>query len=419
MSNYIPEKSSDFGLSSFELRPESLDFVKNPYPDFAFLQDHDPIHWSPRLKAWVLTRYAQVREVAQNPEMSSNRLRPFFANMPGEEAQRISQIIRYLSLWMVFNDAPDHARLRRLITQVFNAKRMIGMQADIQHIIDYLIDSLDGHREFDLIKDFASPLPALVIMRLLGVRESYLPLVKKRSDEMALFIGSSRGTPEKYTIAEKATQEMAQFFKDIICERRSKPETDLISELIAIDQGGDKLNDDELVATCILLLFAGHETTTNHIGNGMLSLLKFPHERAKLQTNPALAERAVEELLRYDGPSGAQVRIVSQDGHLSTELGTHQLEAGQRVFLMLNAANRDPRAYADPDQLQIGRKGPPHLTFGAGKHVCLGFPLARLEGRLAFNALLSRFPLMELIDHEPPWIHSLVFRGVERLLVKV
>jgi cytochrome P450 len=401
--------------STFEFRPDMVDFVNDPYPSFQYLRENDPVHWSPRLKSWVLTRYAEVREVAIASDLSSNRLRPFFSAMPSEESQKIGEIIRYLSLWMVFNDAPDHARLRRLTTKVFTHGRMLGMRATIEELIDHLLNKVEGREQIDLVADFAGPLPALVIMRVLGVELEHLSLIKQLSDDMALFIGSSRGSPEKYAIAEKATRSMAEFFRTLIAERRKNPGSDLISELIAVEDQGDHLSDDELIATCILLLFAGHETTTNHLSNGMLSLLNFPEQMQRLRDDPKLAELAVEELLRYDGPSGAQVRIVTRE----TKLLDKTLEPGQRIFLMLNAANRDPRAYKNPDQLLIGRKGPPHLTFGTGKHLCVGFPLARLEGQLSFPALLKRFPKIKLLEPNPPWIHSLVFRGVQRLPVQV
>jgi cytochrome P450 len=410
-----PSSSTSGSSGSFEFRPDSVEFVNDPYPSFRYLQEHEPVYWSERLKSWVLTRYAEVRDVAIASDMSSNRLRPFFAALPSEEAQKIGEIIRYLSLWMVFNDAPDHTRLRRLTTKVFTHGRMLGMRATIEELIEHLLCKLDGRENIDLVADFAGPLPALVIMRVLGVDIEHLSLIKRLSDDMALFIGSSRGSPEKYAIAERATREMALFFRQLIAERRRKPGSDLISELISVEDQGEHLSEDELIATCILLLFAGHETTTNHLANGMLSLLKFPEQMQRLRDDPGLAERAVEELLRYDGPSGAQVRIVTQE----TSLAGKTLQPGQRIFLMLNAANRDPRAYKDPDLLLIGRKGPPHLTFGTGRHLCVGFPLARLEGQLSFPALLKRFPKIELLEQTPPWIHSLVFRGVQRLPVKV
>ena len=403
--------------STIDWQPEDPATLADPYALFSRMRDEDPCHWSPRLRSWVLTRYDDVRAVCLDKErLSSDRLRPYFASLPGPEAERIACIVRYLSQWMVFQDPPDHTRLRRLIGRVFHARSMQAMRPQVQEIAQWLLQRLDGRERIDLIADYAGPLPCLVIMALLGVPREDLAEVKRMSDEMALFIGSSRTSPEKYDTAEAATHEMAGFFRELIEDRRRTPRADLMSELVHLrDDDGDCLTDDELVATCILLLFAGHETTTNHIANGMLALMRFPDQMALLRADPGLANDAVEELLRYDGPSGAQVRIVSQ----THELHGKTLEAGQRVFIMLNAANRDPRAYPDPDRVDLHRDGPPHLSFGFGIHICLGFPLARTEGQVAFPALLARYREIEPMTLSPTWINSLVFRGMTSLPVRV
>jgi len=398
-----------------DYRPEDPAILANPFPLYRRLQDEDPAHWSPRLKAWVLTRYEDVKRVCLDREMSSDRLRPFFAALPGPEAARIADIVRFLSLWMVFRDPPEHTRLRRLTGKVFNLKSMHAMRDNVVALTAWLLGKIGERREFDFIAEFAGPLPALVIMDMLGVPREELARVRRLSDDMALFIGSARSSPEKYAVAEAATHEMAEFFRGLIVARRAQPRADLLSELVLLDDEGDRLSDDELVATCILLLFAGHETTTNHIANAMLALIRFPDEAQKLRHDPSLAAAAVEELLRYDGPSGAQVRIVQ----VEHELHAKRLKRGDRVFLLLNAANRDPRAYRDPDRLLIGRDGPPHLSFGFGLHICLGFPLARLEGQIALPALLARWRGIELGAERLEWLNSMVFRGVKAMPVRV
>jgi cytochrome P450 len=349
--------------------------------------------------------------------MSSDRLRPFFATLPSEEAARIADIIRYLSLWMVFRDPPEHTRLRRLTSKVFHVKSMHAMRPAVERITAYLLDQIGARSEVDFIADFAGPLPALVIMAMLGVPQGELVRVKRMSDDMALFIGSSRTSPEKYDTAQAATREMAAFFRGLIDARRRAPQRDLITELVHLRDGDDRLTEDELVATCILLLFAGHETTTNHIANGLLSLLRFPAEMSRLRADPSLAPAAVEELLRYDGPSGAQVRIV----RIEQPLHGRTLKSGDRVFVQLNAANRDPRAYDDPHRLDLARNGVPHLTFGFGMHICLGFPLARLEGQIALPAVLQRWPRVELATDPArlEWLNSMVFRGMKALPLRV
>lgn len=400
---------------SIDYRPDDPAFLADPFPLFRRMQDEDPCHWSPRLKAWVLTRYEDVRRVCVDREMSSDRLRPFFAALPPPQAQRIADIVRYLSLWMVFRDPPEHTRLRRLTSKVFHVKSMHAMRPRIEDLMRRLFEAIGARREFDFIGEFAGPLPALVIMDMLGVPPSELARVKRLSDDMALFIGSSRMASDKYDIAQAATREMAQYFRDMIADRRRQANADLLSELVHLEDEGERLSDDELVATCILLLFAGHETTTNHIANGLHALMHFPGQADRLRAEPALAAAAVEELLRYDGPNGAQVRIVQQEQVLHGKT----LKPGERVFILLNAANRDPRVYADPDRVEFGRDGPPHLAFGFGLHICLGFPLARLEGQLALPAVLSRWRGLELAGARLEWLNSMVFRGMKSMPVRV
>jgi len=401
------------GTEAIDFRPDAPAFLADPFPIYRRLRAEDPVHWSPRLKSWVLTRYDDVRQVLLDREVSSDRMRPFFAALPGPEAARIGDIMRYLSTWMVFRDPPEHTRLRRLTSKVFNLQSMNAMRPSVEALIEWLFERVGDRKQIDFIADFAGPLPALVIMAMLGVPKEELAKVKRMSDDMALFIGSSRMSPEKYDIAERATQEMAGFFRELIQARRRQPEADLLSQLVALDDNGDRLTEDELVATCILLLFAGHETTTNHIANAMLALLKFPDQMAALRADPELSARAVEELLRYDGPSGAQVRVVK----VEQELRGKRLKPGDRVFLMLNAANRDPEAYEEPERLLLARGGPAHLTFGFGMHICLGFPLARLEGQIAVPAVLRHWQRIELAApvERIEWLNSMVFRGMASL----
>jgi cytochrome P450 len=399
---------------TLDYRPDDPQVLADPFPLYGRMQDEDPCHWSPRLKAWVLTRYEDVRNVCLDREMSSDRLRPYFATLPPEETHRIAEIMKYLSLWMVFRDPPEHTRLRRLTSKVFHVKSMHAMRPRIEALLRWLMECIGERGRFDFVGDFAGPLPALVIMDMLGVPRAELARVKRLSDDMALFIGSSRMAGEKYAIAEAATREMAAFFRGMIAARRARPQPDLLSELVALEDHGDRLSEDELVASCILLLFAGHETTTNHLANGLLALLRFPGEMARLRADPALAPAAVEELLRYDGPSNAQVRIVQREH----ELHGKRLRPGERVFILLSAANRDPRAYADPDRVDLARDGPPHLAFGFGAHICLGFPLARLEGQIALPAVLARWPQLELDGEPPQWLNSMVFRGMTSMPVR-
>ena len=397
-------------MPAIDYKPNDPALLADPFPLYRRLRDEDPAHWSTRLKAWVLTRYDDVKRVCLDMSMSSDRLRPFFATLPPPEAKRVEELARYLTLWMVFRDPPEHTRLRRLAAKVFHVRSINALRPNIEATTRWLLEAIGERERFDFIADFAGPLPALVIIDMLGAPREELGRLKHLSDEMSLFIGSARDAPEKYARAAAATREMAGIFRELILARRAAPQRDLLSELVALDDGGDRLSDDELVATCILLLFAGHETTTHHLANGLRALLQFPDQLEALRSNAALAPAAVEELLRYDGPIGAQVRIV-QEPH---ELHGRQLKVGERVFLLMNAANRDPRAYDDPDRVDLKRSGVPHLTFGFGAHICLGFPLARLEGQIALPAVLARWKHFEMVS-EPKYLDSMVLRGMQAM----
>jgi hypothetical protein len=390
--------------------------LADPFPTYQRMRDEEPAYWSAQLKAWVLTRYDDVKRVCLDTErMSSDRLRPFFGTLPSAEAARMAELIRILTLWMVFRDPPVHTRLRRLASRVFHVRSIHALRPNVEALTAWLLERIGERREFDFIAEFAGPLPALVIMDMLGVPRDELPRLKRLSDEMALFIGSARATPDKYARAEAGTHEMADLFRSLIKERRASRRADLLSELVHLEEEGDRLSEDELVAMCVLLLFAGHETTTHHITNGLAALLRFPGELDKLRNNPALAPAAVEELLRYDGPIGAQVRIVREP---QTFHG-REFKTGDRVFLMMNAANRDERAYPNPDRVDLDRSGPAHLTFGFGQHICLGFPLARLEGQIAIPAVLARWRQIEALPGPIEWMDSMVLRGMNAFPIRV
>jgi cytochrome P450 len=395
--------------------PSRVETLSDPFSAYRRLRDEDPAHWSPHLKSWVLTRYDDVKRVCLDSRMSSDRLRPFFATLPGAEAARMTELIRILTLWMVFRDPPEHTRLRRLASRVFHVRSVNALRPNIEGLTAWLLERIGEQDRFDFITEFAGPLPALVIMDMLGVPRGELARLKHLSDEMALFIGSARETAGKYDRAEAATREMAELFRALIAERRKAAQADLLSELVYLDDGGDRLSDDELVAMCVLLLFAGHETTTHHITNGLAALMRFPSEMGKLRRNPALAPAAVEELLRYDGPIGAQVRIAQEPQEFHGRI----INPGERVFLMMNAANRDERAYPDPDRVDLQRHGVPHLTFGFGAHICLGFPLARLEGQIALPAMLARWREIEPAAERFEWMDSMVLRGMKAFPIRV
>ena len=401
-------------MAALHFNPADPATNADPFPIFRRLQDEDPVHWSDPVRGWVVTRYDDVRAIALDRAMSADRVRPFLDVLPGEEQRRLADLGRYLTLWAVFKDAPDHTRLRGLTNRAFTPRAVEALRPNIERIVNDLLDAIVERRNADLIADFAYPLPASVIMDMLGVPRSDLGVMKVWSDDIALFVGIARATPDKYAKAQAGTREMAAYFRRLVAERRKAPREDMISALIAAEEAEARLTEDEIVASCILLLFAGHETTANLIGNGVLAFLRHPAELAKLRARPELAADAVEECLRYDGPSGALARVVA----VAHEMGGRQLKAGERVYAWMNAANRDPRRFSDPDRFDIARPDNRHLTFGHGAHFCLGAPLARLEAQIAFPRLFDRLQGLELTTDKFEWMDSLILRGVKKLPVR-
>ena len=388
---------------------------RDPFPLYARLQDEDPVHWSPALRAWVLTRYDDVRQMMLSDTMSPDRLRPFYAQLQGERRELLAEVMRYMSLWMVFRDPPEHTRLRRLVGTVFNLKALESLDGAVTRVVDHLLDALPTDRAIDWAHDVAMPLPAFVIMDMLKIPYAAYPELKQASDELRAFIGGARADGNRYSRARNGAERLANFFRALIAERRAAPGDDFVSRMIAARDDEGRLSEDELVATCMLVLFAGHETTTHLLGNAVHALLDHPDQLQRLRSDPALIDSAVEEFLRYDGPSNAIARVVK----VNHEIEGRQLKAGDRVFGFANAANRDPRAFAEPQGLDLGRSPNRHLTFGFGLHFCMGAPLARLEAKRCIGRLVERFPRIERAAGSPDWIDALAMRGVATLPVQL
>ncbi|MCW0232928.1 MAG: cytochrome P450 [Ferrovibrio sp.] len=391
--------------------------IADPYPALARLRETDPVHWDARLGGWLLTRYDDIRRSLRDPRLSSDRMRPFFAHLPEKTRDGMADLGAHMALWAVFNDPPDHTRLRGLMNRAFTTSAVAALRPKVATIVDGLVDTLLQEPETDFIARFAYPLPATVIALLIGVPLEDVELLKQWSDDLGSFVLASRLSADKYSRANAAIREMNAYFGDLAEARRRNPTDDVASAMVAAQQRGDFLNRDELVAACVLLLFAGHETTTHLLGNGMLALLRHPAQMQALRAgrgNEEQVSAAVEEMLRWDGPSLAQVRVVAAE----YELGGKVMQPGDRVFQMLAAANRDPETFVDPDRFDIARADSNrHLTFGFGIHFCLGAPLARLEGQVAFPILLER--LRDIALAAPPdWSDSIVVRGLNGLQIR-
>lgn len=384
---------------------------RNPFPLYEALQKHDPVHWSDSLRCWIITRYDDVRQVAMSQSMSSDRLQPFYAALKDERRDILSGVMRYLSLWLVFKSPPEHTRLRKLMNTVFTPKLIAAMEPQISATVDHILECLEPGAEIDFMKDVAVLLPAYVILDMLGVPRTDFPAIKVWSDDLRLFIGTAKGEGDKYRRAREGADRMSEYFRKVIQQRRDTPGTDVISLMVAARDESGTLSEDELVATCMLILFGGHETTTNLLGSAVIALLDHPEQLQHLRDDPTLITTAVEEFLRYDGPSNSIARVVASEH----ELGGKSLREGDRVFAMINAANRDPRRFDRPHDLNLERQPNRHLTFGQGLHFCLGAPLARLEAKVCIGKIVARFPHMRYSGGQVDWIDALVMRGPTQL----
>ena len=391
--------------------PRNPDVIDDPIPVLTELQRTDPVHWSERLNGWVVTGYDDARAILTDDHISADRLTPFYEHQPQAMQQRISELIRYLNTWVAFKDPPEHTRLRTLMNKVFTRAAVRELRPAIESAVDRLLADMQGLDDVDLIEAFAYPLPAAVIMDMLDLPHEDTEALKDWSNKMQLFIGSATTSSDKYALAERGAIEMAEYFRNVIIERENNLGSDMISKLLGIRQDGEALTEDEVIGTSMLFLFGGHETTTNLIGNGVRAFLSNPEQLARLREQPELIRDAVEEVLRYDGPTGATVRVVKRDH----ELHGRKMSKGERVFVMINAANHDDRIFDNPAAFRIDRTPNPHLTFNYGAHFCLGAPLARLEGEIAFTRLFERFPNMRLTADRYRYMDTLVMRGMRSM----
>tara|TARA_A100000164_G_scaffold1898_1_gene1618 strand:+ start:154 stop:1077 length:924 start_codon:yes stop_codon:yes gene_type:complete len=306
--------------------------------------------------------------------------------------------------------------MRKIMMVAFTRKSITEMRPKITAITDATLSKMKNINEINLVDHYASPIPALTIMHLLGVPINMLGEFKSWSDDMSKFIGGSRNDKDKYEKASRGCRKMVAFFREIIAERQKNPSEGFLMDLINATVENDKFSDDELIATCMLILFAGHETTTNLISNGILTLIKNPPELKKLLKNPDLLNLTIEEIMRFDGPTNSLVRNVERDH----ELHNKKLKKGDRVFAMVSSANRDENIFSEPDIFKIDRSPNRHLTFGFGPHLCIGAALAREEGRIAINNFFDHYPKTKLkAENSYEWIDAMVPRGLKKLDVKL
>ena len=384
---------------------------RNPYAHYRALRERDPFHRSRPAAGWVLTRYRDVLRVLRDASFSSDernwrryrrvRARGERAGIPDPYDEQRASMLRL--------DPPDHTRLRSLVSKAFTPRAVQRMRARVEGIVKELLDPLGASGEMELVRDFAAPLPVIVIAEMLGVPPEDRERFRHWSDEAVQLLGDT--SLEERQRAVRAVGELRDYFAAVIDARRGAPRNDLISDLVAAEEAGDKLSTPELLGTLSLLLVAGNETTTNLIANGLLALLEHPDQLEALRRAPDRMPNAVEELLRYDSPVQLTSRIALED----RDFEGHPIRRGQQLVLLLGAANRDPEEFPEPDRLDLARENVRHLSFGYGIHHCLGAQLARLEGQLALQALLERFPRLRRTGGEVEWRENIVLRGPRAL----
>jgi len=385
-------------------------YHQQPVDTYNRLRDQDPVHYSELINAWVFSRYEDCDVILRDHKRFSNDSR----NADDPANDRAASLNEARSILAA--DPPDHTRMRSLVSKAFTPKAIEALRPRIEAIVDDLLDQVDdrvsgGERHVDMLEALAVPLPITVIAEMLGVPPADLPRFKAWSDRVARTLEPTI-TEDEARIATQANAELGDYFEGIIEQRRIEPRDDLISRLIEAEDEGDKLSHAELLVTLRLILIAGNETTTNLIGNGLLTLLKHPEQLERLRREPELMESAVDELLRYDSAVQTDGRTALED----IDWDGHQIKKGQQVILLLGAGNHDPAEFDRPEQLDIARGSKRHLSFGRGIHHCLGAPLARMEGQIAFQRLFDRHETIRLAG-DPRFKDHIVLRGVEALPV--
>ncbi|MDQ4005376.1 MAG: cytochrome P450 [Actinomycetota bacterium] len=395
--------------------PHDLGFIANPYPAYAELRARGRIHYHEGTNQWIVPHHADVGALLRDRRFG----RTYLHLSSHQEMGRPEDVPEAAAFWKLIRDGildmepPDHTRVRRLVAKAFTPRFVEGLRTRIRSMTEGLADRLEDLGEGDLIATVAEPLPVNVIAELLGIPEGDRHHLRPWSADICRMYELDP-TEEDATVASRAAVEFSDYLRALIRERRAAPTEDLIGELVQVLEEGERLTEDEMIGTCVLLLNAGHEATVNVTGNGWWSLFRNPEQLARLRAEPSLAPTAIEELMRYDTPLQMFERWVLDD----VEIAGTRVPRGQELALLFGSANRDPAVFDRPDELDVQRSPNPHMSFGAGVHFCLGAPLARLELGISFGTLLRRFPRMELVA-EPEWKPNYIIRGLKELRVRV
>ena len=400
------EETNDEKLSLLRtLNPEAL---ADPHALYRALREYDPVHWDPYMHAWVVTSYPEVISVITN--YSSDRTPPvdYLDRLGLSFMKPFSEMMQRQ---MLFMDAPQHSRLRDLCSMAFTPRKVEELRRVIRSIADELIDKVVPCGRLDLIADFAAPLPAIMTAKLMGVPVEDHRQLGVWANDIAEVHGNFQHHPDRVREIVQSLQDMKTYLVDRMQELRKRPDNGLIYSLMTAEVDGQRLTDEEVIASTVVTIIGGHETTTNLIASGFLTLLRNPDSFEQLRSHPEIIASAVEELLRYESPVQHTARIAPAD----TDLGGKTIRKGAKVVAVLAAANRDPSRFSDPDRLDLLRPDNRHVAFGWAAHFCFGAPLARMEGQIAFNVLLRRLPRPAVLDKIVDWRSNAGLRGLTML----
>jgi cytochrome P450 len=387
------------------------DVLADPYPLYAQLRQESPVLWDRFLHAWVLTRYDDVVEVLGR---FGAECTPSPDRLAELGMQRLAPVAEIMVKQMLFMDSPQHRRVRGLASHAFTARRVEKLRDHIRNIADGLIDRVVAYGEMDLMSDFAGPLPAIVSAEMLGLPTQDHEQLKEWSQTFAQILGNFQNNPDGIDEVLNATSDMTEYLQRALTQNSDAPTVGLIGLLSKARVQGDRLTQEEVIANTIITMVGAMETTTNLIGNGLVTLLQNPSALEQLRCDPSMMPGAIEELLRFESPSQQTTRIAPED----LVLGGQEIEQGQSVIAVMGAANRDPARFADPDRLDLTRQDNRHLAFGWGPHFCFGAPLGRIEAQIAFETLLTRLPALELGGGPLQWRANLKLRGLEKLPIR-
>jgi len=402
------DRSADPDLSLYHRLDPAV--LADPYPLYHRLRREDPVHWDSYLHAWVVTRYPDAQRVLQ--QFVATRM-PTPEQLTAVDLDELNPIARVMVRQMLFLDPPNHTRIRALAAGVFTPARVERLRLHVQEIVDGMIDAVAAKGRMDVIADLAAPLPATVTIELMGVPVADRDRLKDLSIAFSEMLGNFQHNPGRINPMLETVEELTSYYRARLHEQETQPREGVVQALMNATIDGDRLSEEEVIANSILTMVGGLETTTNLIGNGLLSLLRNPGELERLLADPSLLPSAVEEMLRFESPIQHTARLAPE----ALEMGGKRIRERDAVIAVIGAANHDPDRFPEPDRLDLGRQDNRHLAFGWGGHFCFGAPLARLEAHIVFRTVLSRLSHLSLESGPLRWRHNMIFRGLESLPV--